>query len=60
MNPDARCGGSLSVAGLVESFGGEVVGEFASLGKGVDTFADFEVYLAIAGFVGEVVFAEEE
>ena len=49
MNPEARCGSSLVVYGFVESCDKEVVDDPAILGNAVDTFANLEVYLAIAG-----------
>ena len=59
MKPEARCGGSLSVAGFVEACGEEVVGNIYRLGKAVYTFANLEIYPAIAGFVGDVVLPEK-
>ena len=53
MKPEARCGGSLVVAGFVEACGEEVIGELASLGKAVNTFANFERDPEIAGFFRE-------
>ena len=43
----------------MEACGEEVVGELDSLGKAIDTFANFETDPSITGFVGEVLFLEK-
>ena len=59
MKPEARCSGILVVTGFVEACGEELIGELASLGKSIDTFANFEIDPAIAGFVGKVLLLEK-
>ena len=59
LNPESMCCGILIVAGFVEACGKEVVGELDSLEKAVETFENFEIYSAIAGFVGELVLLEK-
>ena len=51
VKPDAKFCGNLVVAGFMEACDEEVVGKLVSLGKAVDTFANFEIDPAITGFV---------
>ena len=51
VNPESRCCGILLVAVFVEACGKEIVGELASLGEAIDTFANFEIDPSVAGFV---------
>ena len=59
MNPEARCCSKPVIAGFVEAFGEEAIGKISSLGKALDTFANFEIDPAIAGFVGKVLLLEK-
>ena len=59
VNPEARCCGRFVVVGFVEACGEEVVDKLASLGKAVDTFANFKIDLEITGFVSKVVFLDK-
>ena len=59
MYPEARCGGSLVVAGFVEEFGEEVIDKLSRLRKAVDTFENLKLDPDIAVFVGNVVLLEK-
>ena len=59
VTPEARCSGALVVAMGGESFGEEVIGQFASLFEAIDAFCDLEVNPVIEGILGEIVLINE-
>ena len=59
VTPQARGSGTLVIAMGRESFGEEVIGQFASLLEAIDAFRDLEVDPVVEGILREIVLTDE-